>query len=202
MKTISLRQFRDAIPDQSEPVIVQRRDKATGEQVTLGTWTPAIPYADTWARDMTNAASGAHPAGVIYTIVPGTTTSGRTETIRGVAAVKEGAITRPDWPDRMVACDEDCGAFDLPATIEEYRATLTHWESHGILSGCSHGRLDRERAGSLDMELARLRRIEEAARTAMLVIGDMTTVVRMRAGISGPAAVVVALREALDVPPP
>ena len=51
MKTISLRQFRDAIPDQSEPVIVQRRDKATGEQVTLGTWTPAIPYADTWAGE-------------------------------------------------------------------------------------------------------------------------------------------------------
>lgn len=55
MKTISLRQFRDAIPDQSEPVIVQRRDKATGEQVTLGTWTPAIPYADTW----TTSTSGA-----------------------------------------------------------------------------------------------------------------------------------------------
>ena len=66
MKTISLRQFRDAIPDQSEPVIVQRRDKATREQVTLGTWTPAIPYADTWGGPV--SGPGVPPSE--YVVVP------------------------------------------------------------------------------------------------------------------------------------
>ena len=95
MKTISLRQFRDAIPDQSEPVIVQRRDKATREQVTLGTWTPAIPYADTWARDMANATA-ARPAGVIYTIVPGTTTA----TAPGPTIVAVPYVADPRTGDR------------------------------------------------------------------------------------------------------
>lgn len=39
MRTISLRAFRDSIADQTEPVIVQRRDKAGNYQV-IGEWRP------------------------------------------------------------------------------------------------------------------------------------------------------------------
>ena len=43
--------------------------------------------------------------------------------------------SRPD----TVQCDDDCGALANPQTIEQYRATLDHWETHSYLCGCSHG---------------------------------------------------------------
>jgi len=38
-----------------------------------------------------------------------------------------------------VECDEKCGAFVEPITIEEYRAALEHWMDHPLHYGCSHG---------------------------------------------------------------
>ncbi len=38
----------------------------------------------------------------------------------------------------LVRCDSNCGALQNPETIEEYRAALVHWRSHGYLSGCAH----------------------------------------------------------------
>lgn len=38
-----------------------------------------------------------------------------------------------------VRCDEECGAFEDPETIEEYKAALEHWRYHRRLAGCSHG---------------------------------------------------------------
>jgi hypothetical protein len=48
MKQISARAFRVAFPRLTEPVTVSTRGEA-GEIRILGTWTPAIPYRDTWA---------------------------------------------------------------------------------------------------------------------------------------------------------
>jgi hypothetical protein len=42
--------------------------------------------------------------------------------------------------DEFVGCDENCGALLEPMTLEEYKATLTHYESHSYQCGCSHGR--------------------------------------------------------------
>ncbi len=39
-----------------------------------------------------------------------------------------------------VGCDEGCGAFAEPLTLEEYRAALEHWQHHHESGGCSHGR--------------------------------------------------------------
>lgn len=39
-----------------------------------------------------------------------------------------------------VGCDEACGAFNAPRTLEEYKVALEHWKSHEYLYGCSHGR--------------------------------------------------------------
>ena len=39
----------------------------------------------------------------------------------------------------IVDCDENCGAFVEPETLEEYKAALKHWMSHGNLAGCAHG---------------------------------------------------------------
>ena len=55
MRTISMRKFRDNIADQTEPVIVQRRDKA-GYFRPLGVWHPldgpgASNYQPTLAPD-------------------------------------------------------------------------------------------------------------------------------------------------------
>ena len=72
MKQISARAFREVFRTLEEPVTVSTRGEG-GYVKIIGTWTPAIPYADTWARDLTNATA-ARPAGVIYTIVPGTKT--------------------------------------------------------------------------------------------------------------------------------
>lgn len=38
-----------------------------------------------------------------------------------------------------VYCEANCGALDDPQTLEELRAALEHWRSHGFMSGCSHG---------------------------------------------------------------
>ena len=39
-----------------------------------------------------------------------------------------------------VSCDDRCGAFEEPETLDEYKVTLEHWQSHGLLSGCAHAR--------------------------------------------------------------
>lgn len=39
----------------------------------------------------------------------------------------------------VVDCDEGCGAFQEPETLDEYKAALEHWMSHHYLHGCSHG---------------------------------------------------------------
>lgn len=38
-----------------------------------------------------------------------------------------------------VGCDMDCGALQEPQSLEEYKAALEHWRSHGYMYGCSHG---------------------------------------------------------------
>jgi len=38
-----------------------------------------------------------------------------------------------------VDCDKNCGAFEYPHTLEEYKIALEHCEGHSVLSGCSHG---------------------------------------------------------------
>lgn len=38
-----------------------------------------------------------------------------------------------------VACDDACEALREPKTPKEYQDALDHWETHGLLSGCSHG---------------------------------------------------------------
>ena len=48
MKQISARAFRVLFPKLGEAVTVSTRGEG-GEVRILGTWTPAIPYADTWA---------------------------------------------------------------------------------------------------------------------------------------------------------
>jgi hypothetical protein len=38
-----------------------------------------------------------------------------------------------------VHCDDFCKALADPQTLDEFKATLEHWEDHGLDSGCSHG---------------------------------------------------------------
>ena len=40
---------------------------------------------------------------------------------------------------KMVDCDVDCNALLEPTTFEEALAAATHWRSHSLRSGCSHG---------------------------------------------------------------
>lgn len=39
-----------------------------------------------------------------------------------------------------VECDGNCGAYEKPQTLEEYKAALGHWRNHSYLSGCAHAR--------------------------------------------------------------
>lgn len=39
-----------------------------------------------------------------------------------------------------VDCDDRCQALNYPVTVDEFRVALIHWQQHGYLSGCSHGR--------------------------------------------------------------
>lgn len=39
----------------------------------------------------------------------------------------------------IVGCDERCGAYVNPRTLEEYEAALEHWMFHDYLAGCAHG---------------------------------------------------------------
>jgi hypothetical protein len=40
-----------------------------------------------------------------------------------------------------VSCEDGCGAFEEPETLEEYKAALEHWKDHdSSWGGCSHGR--------------------------------------------------------------
>ena len=48
MKQISARAFREVFRTLDEPVTVSTRGEG-GYVKIIGTWTPAIPYADTWA---------------------------------------------------------------------------------------------------------------------------------------------------------
>jgi hypothetical protein len=43
-----------------------------------------------------------------------------------------------DEERERVECDEDCGAFDDPRTLEEFKAAYLHWRQHALLDGCSH----------------------------------------------------------------
>lgn len=44
-------------------------------------------------------------------------------------------------PREVVSCDEACGAFEQPETLDEFRAALEHWKDHdSSWGGCSHGR--------------------------------------------------------------
>ena len=64
MKTISARQFRLNFQELTEPVQVQRR-RGSGEYEIVGTWSPAIPYKDTWAEvPIVNLGQNATPADV------------------------------------------------------------------------------------------------------------------------------------------
>lgn len=40
---------------------------------------------------------------------------------------------------QVVNCDDKCGAFEFPETIDEYRWTLEHYKHHKFLDGCAHG---------------------------------------------------------------
>jgi hypothetical protein len=39
----------------------------------------------------------------------------------------------------IVECDFNCGAFESPETLEEYKLALQHWMWHPVNGGCSHG---------------------------------------------------------------
>jgi tRNA(His) 5'-end guanylyltransferase len=39
----------------------------------------------------------------------------------------------------LVDCDDNCGVYVEPESLEEYKAALEHWRDHMLLSGCSHG---------------------------------------------------------------
>jgi len=58
-------------------------------------------------------------------------------------------IRRKSWAVRrlaaearpLVSCNEGCGAFEQPRTLDEYRLALDHWKDHeSSWGGCSHGR--------------------------------------------------------------
>ena len=40
---------------------------------------------------------------------------------------------------KVVECDDECGAFEEPESLEEYKDTLEHYKHCHFLSGCSHG---------------------------------------------------------------
>lgn len=40
---------------------------------------------------------------------------------------------------KVVACDDNCGAFEKPKTLKEYQDTLKHYKYHKLDCGCSHG---------------------------------------------------------------
>lgn len=54
----------------------------------------------------------------------------------GLGRTMEQAETRPRT---TVDCDDDCGAFEEPVTLEEYENTFQHYRMHGWLNGCAHG---------------------------------------------------------------
>ena len=39
----------------------------------------------------------------------------------------------------IVECDDKCGAFEDPETMDEYRDTLEHYKYCKYLGGCAHG---------------------------------------------------------------
>lgn len=53
----------------------------------------------------------------------------------GGAGMSEDAKTERE----IVGCDERCGAYEEPETLDEYKLTLEHYKHHTYLSGCSHG---------------------------------------------------------------
>lgn len=44
-----------------------------------------------------------------------------------------------DMARDIVPCDDSCGAFEDPETLEEYKATLEHYRDHGLMGGNAHG---------------------------------------------------------------
>ena len=55
-----------------------------------------------------------------------------------ILAIEDEARRAP--AREVVDCDDDCGAFQDPATCDEYKAAWEHWQSHYCLAGCSHAR--------------------------------------------------------------
>ena len=41
--------------------------------------------------------------------------------------------------NKIVYCDDNCGALESPRTLGEYKKALDHWMSHSECHGCSHG---------------------------------------------------------------
>jgi hypothetical protein len=38
-----------------------------------------------------------------------------------------------------VQCDENCGAYKQPETVDELQKAYEHWRNHDYRGGCSHG---------------------------------------------------------------
>lgn len=38
----------------------------------------------------------------------------------------------------IIRCDDNCGAYVEPQTLEDYKKTLEHYKYHSVDSGCSH----------------------------------------------------------------
>jgi len=51
----------------------------------------------------------------------------------------EGVFDRYNGCTVHVSCDSNCQALLEPVTLEETQKALTHYKTHGYLSGCSHG---------------------------------------------------------------
>lgn len=51
-----------------------------------------------------------------------------------------GVDLRDDQGRELVDCEDKCGALEDPVTLDQFRATLTHYKLHGCQGGCAHGR--------------------------------------------------------------
>ena len=53
-------------------------------------------------------------------------------------------MDKREWDDvedaGEVHCDKDCGAKEVPETIEDFVLAYNHWRYHALMFGCAHGR--------------------------------------------------------------
>jgi hypothetical protein len=47
-------------------------------------------------------------------------------------------VPGPDGRPVMACDDPECTAYAFPETLEEYKVTLEHWQSHWYNAGCAH----------------------------------------------------------------